>query len=245
MTPGQGQTVRISGVQVGLIGKVTLKNGEAVVQMNIDPKYKHLIHTNATALLRPRTGLEDMFVELSPGPASAPVAKPGYTIPVSNTMPDVNLDEILSSLDADTREYLDLLVNGAGQGLKDNGGDELAQVLERFEPTHRDLARLNSAVAPAGAEPAAADQLAAAAEQRAGGQAGADRPAGRLEREGVPRVRLRGRQRQPRGRRPAGDAASRRPTTLAKVQTFANMLGPGGHEPAARGSARSRPPTRR
>ena len=152
VTPGQGQSVRISGVQIGLVGQVTLKNGEGVVQMDIDPKYKHLIHTDWTALIRPRTGLDDMFIELTPGPQPdhTPVAKSGYTIPVSNTMPVVNLDEILSSLDADSREYLDLLVNGAGEGLKNNGGNQLAQVMQRFEPTHRDLARLNSAVAVRG-----------------------------------------------------------------------------------------------
>jgi phospholipid/cholesterol/gamma-HCH transport system substrate-binding protein len=150
VTPGQGQSVRISGVQVGLVGNVTLKNGVAIVQLNIDSKYKHLIHKNWTALLRPRTGLDDMFIELSPGPKGSPLAPAGYTIPVSNTMPVVNLDEILSSLDGDSREYLDLLVNGAGQGLKNNGGNQLAQVMERFEPTHRDLARVNSAVAVRG-----------------------------------------------------------------------------------------------
>ena len=150
VTPGQGQTVRVSGVQIGAIGDVTLKNGIAIVQMQIDQKYKHLIHTDASALLRPRTGLKDMFIELNPGSKTAPIAKPGYTIPVSNTQPDINVDEILSSLDADTRAYLDLLVNGAGQGLKSGGGSELAQVLERFEPTHRDLARVNKAVAVRG-----------------------------------------------------------------------------------------------
>ncbi len=147
VTPGQGQSVRVSGVQVGEVGQVTLKNGTAIVQLQIDEKYKKLIHTDATALLRPKTGLKDMFVEVNPGSNGAPVVNPGYTIPVSNTMPDINPDEILSSLDSDTREYLDLLVNGAGQGLKNNGGSELAQVFERFEPTHRDLARLNKVVA--------------------------------------------------------------------------------------------------
>jgi phospholipid/cholesterol/gamma-HCH transport system substrate-binding protein len=150
VTPGQGQSVRVSGVQIGSINGVTLHNGIAVVQMQIDQKYKHLIHTDATALLRPRTGLQDMFIEIDPGGGGAPVARPGFTIPISNTLPAVNLDEILSSLDADTRAYLNLLVNGAGQGLKDNGGSELAQVLQRFEPTHRDLARLNRAIAARG-----------------------------------------------------------------------------------------------
>jgi phospholipid/cholesterol/gamma-HCH transport system substrate-binding protein len=148
--PGQGQSVRVSGVQIGEIGNVTLKNGLAVVEMDVDQKYKTLIRQDATALLRPRTGLKDMFIEVDPGSLNAPVAKPGFTIPVSNTLPDVNLDEILASLDADTRAYLALLVNGAGQGLKGNGGSELAQVFERFEPTFRDLARVNRAVAERG-----------------------------------------------------------------------------------------------
>jgi phospholipid/cholesterol/gamma-HCH transport system substrate-binding protein len=152
VTPGQGQTVRVSGVQIGQIGGVTLKNGVADVTMQIDQKYQHLIHTDATALLRPKTGLKDMFVEVDPGTKSAPVAKPGWTMPVSNTNPDVDVDEILGSLDGDTRQYLQLLINGAGQGLQGKGGSELAQVFERFEPTHRDLARVNRAVAVRGSD---------------------------------------------------------------------------------------------
>ena len=199
VTPGQGQTVRVSGVQIGEVGQVSLQNGIAVVQLQIDQKYKHLIHTDATALLRPRTGLKDMFVELNPGTSRAPIAKPGFTIQVSNTQPDINVDEILASLDADTRQYLDLLVNGAGQGLKNNGGNQLAQVLERFEPTHQDLARAELGRRGAGREPAPAGQLAAAAQHRARDQAEPDRAAGRRELDRVPRLRLRGSERQPRG----------------------------------------------
>jgi phospholipid/cholesterol/gamma-HCH transport system substrate-binding protein len=151
VTPGQGQSVRISGVQVGTLGGVTLKNGIADVQMDILPQYTKLIHTNATALLRPKTGLDDMFVELNPGTSAAPRAKPGFTITASNTNPVVNLDEVLDSLDADSRQYLELLVNGAGTGLQHRGG-ELAQVLERFEPTHQDLARVSQAVAQRGGD---------------------------------------------------------------------------------------------
>jgi phospholipid/cholesterol/gamma-HCH transport system substrate-binding protein len=149
VTPGQGQTVRVSGVQIGTLSGVSLSNGHAIVKMSIDPKYSHLIHTNATALLRPKTGLQDMFVELNPGASPAPVVHAGYTIPLAQTNPEVNFDEVLSALDGDTRQYLSLLVNGAGQGLKGQGNN-LAGVLERFEPTHRDLARLNSAVAVRG-----------------------------------------------------------------------------------------------
>jgi phospholipid/cholesterol/gamma-HCH transport system substrate-binding protein len=150
VTPGQGQTVRVSGVRIGDVGNVTLKNGEAIIQLQIDHKYQNLIHTDASVLLRPKTGLKDMFVEVDPGTASAPLAKAGSTLPVSNTNPDINPDEILSSLDADTRQYLSLLINGAGQGLKGPGGSELGKLLARFLPTHQDLARLNSVVAERG-----------------------------------------------------------------------------------------------
>lgn len=146
VTPGQGQTVRVSGIQIGDLSAVSLKDGHAVITLNIDPKYKRLIHTDATGLLRPRTGLKDMFLEVNPGSHSAPVAQQNWSIPVQNNLPDVNPDEIFSALDADTRDYLELLINGAGQGLKGRGGD-LQEVFRRFEPTTRDIARVSSVVA--------------------------------------------------------------------------------------------------
>src|SRR5207244_7040240 len=88
VTPGQGQTVRVSGVRVGDIASTKLENGKAIVTLAFDPKYKDLVHTNATAFLRPKTGLKDMFIELNPGRAPAPVAKQNWTIPIQNTLPD-------------------------------------------------------------------------------------------------------------------------------------------------------------
>jgi phospholipid/cholesterol/gamma-HCH transport system substrate-binding protein len=146
ITPGQGQTVRVSGVKVGDVGKVELKEGRAIVTFEIDRKYDDLIHGNAKALLRPKTALKDMFVEVTPGDDSAPLMKEGDTLPVANTLPDVNPDELYAALDTDTRDYLKLLVNGAGQGLEGRG-DELNEVFKRFEPTHKDLARVNEQVA--------------------------------------------------------------------------------------------------
>ena len=146
VTPGQGQTVRVSGVRIGDITKVSLENGHAIVTMDVDPQYKGLVHTDATALLRPKTGLKDMFIELNPGSKTAPVAKAGWTIPVANTLPDINPDEVYAALDSDTRDYLRLLVSGAGEGLH-NRGNDLQQVFRRFEPTHKDLALINQYVA--------------------------------------------------------------------------------------------------
>jgi phospholipid/cholesterol/gamma-HCH transport system substrate-binding protein len=143
---GQGQTVRVAGVRIGDIGNVELKDGRAVIAMDVDPEYKSLVRTNATALLRPKTGLKDMFVDLQPGTNDKPAVKEGFTIPIRATQPDINPDEILSVLDTDTRDYLQLLVNGLGRGLDKRGGD-LRDLFARFEPTHRDLERVNGAVA--------------------------------------------------------------------------------------------------
>jgi phospholipid/cholesterol/gamma-HCH transport system substrate-binding protein len=143
---GQGQTVRVSGVRIGDIGDVELRDGRAVVEMVIDPEYDGLVRTDARALLRPKTGLKDMFIDLEPGSDSRPAAREGFTIPISATSPDVNPDEILAELDADTRDYLRLLIGDAGAGLEGRSLD-LRALLRRFEPTHRDLARVNGAVA--------------------------------------------------------------------------------------------------
>jgi phospholipid/cholesterol/gamma-HCH transport system substrate-binding protein len=145
VTPGQGQTVQIAGVDVGQITNVELVQGRAVVTINIERKYTP-IYRNATALLRPKTGLNDMVLELDPGSSNAGSAPKGYAIPVNQTLPNVNFDEILSSLDADTRDYLQLLLGGAGEGLAGQG-KQLAASLKRFEPTGRYLARLNGALA--------------------------------------------------------------------------------------------------
>ena len=145
VTPGQGQTVRVAGMRVGDVGQVKLEEGKALVRMDLDRKYRHLVRRDATVLLRPRTGLKDMFLALDPGRRSEPAVEEGDVISAANSLPDVNADEILKVLDADTRAYLKLLINGAGKGLAGRGGD-LRQVFYRLGPLHRDLDLLNSEV---------------------------------------------------------------------------------------------------
>jgi phospholipid/cholesterol/gamma-HCH transport system substrate-binding protein len=140
--PGQGQTVRVAGVEIGQISSVEIDEGKAVVEVEIDHEFENVIREDATALLRPRTGLKDMLIEVDPGQGEVLAA--GERIRVGNTLPDVNPDEIYSTLDADTRPYLRLLISGAGKGLRGRGGD-LAATLRRLEPLHRDVARVTRA----------------------------------------------------------------------------------------------------
>jgi phospholipid/cholesterol/gamma-HCH transport system substrate-binding protein len=145
VTPGQGQTVNIAGVQVGEISSVKLEQGKAVVGLKIN-RENATIYRDASILMRPKTGLKDMVAELNPGTPEAGELPEGERIPASQTLPDVNLDEVLASLDADTRDYLKLLLGDASIGLKDNGR-ELAQTIRRFEPTARYARRANELLA--------------------------------------------------------------------------------------------------
>jgi phospholipid/cholesterol/gamma-HCH transport system substrate-binding protein len=145
VTPGQGQSVQVAGVKIGLISGVELVDGRARVAMDIDRENRGLIREDAQAMLRPRTPLKDMYIQVLPGSRNARAAGAGFTIPVRNTTTDVDLDEILSTLDERTRDYLVLLAEGTGTGLKGRGSD-LAELFRRFEPTAADLRRVNAAV---------------------------------------------------------------------------------------------------
>jgi phospholipid/cholesterol/gamma-HCH transport system substrate-binding protein len=145
VTPGQGQAVVIAGIQIGKVSSVELEDGHAVVGMDIEPQYMELIHPDATLLLRPKTNLNDMTVEVDPGKASGQI-EDGYNFPLSRTEPNVNLDAFLATLDADTRQYIQLLVAGGARGIGGRGR-QLSGALRRFQPFVHYTADLNRAVA--------------------------------------------------------------------------------------------------
>jgi phospholipid/cholesterol/gamma-HCH transport system substrate-binding protein len=156
VTAGQGQAVTIAGVQVGQVGGVTLHEGQAVVTMNIYKQYAP-IYRNATVLLRPRTPLKDMYLELDPGTRSAGRVPNGGSLSAANTQPDVDLSEILSSLDSDTRNYLILLLSSGAQAFHNPGATgvapspsavaDLQGTFKRFAPLDRDTERFASLLA--------------------------------------------------------------------------------------------------
>jgi phospholipid/cholesterol/gamma-HCH transport system substrate-binding protein len=149
VTPGQGQSVDIAGIKVGEVSGVNLENGHAVVSMSIDNKYAPLIHDNASLLLRPKTGLNDMVVEVDPGTTTAPEMKENTTVPLASTQPQVNPDEILASLDADTQQFLKLLLANGAEALDPAQGRDvkLSNALRRLDPFARDISRISGALA--------------------------------------------------------------------------------------------------
>jgi phospholipid/cholesterol/gamma-HCH transport system substrate-binding protein len=154
--PGQGQAVTIAGVQVGQVGAVQLEHGQAVVTMNLFKRYAP-IYRNATVLLRPRTPLKDMYLALNPGTPSAGRIPDGGSLTAAATAPDVDVDQILGSLDADTRNYLLLLLSGGSEafdGRSAHGGQpspqavaQLRGIFKRFAPLDQHTATFASLLA--------------------------------------------------------------------------------------------------
>lgn len=147
LTPGQGQTVTIAGIDVGDITTVRVQDGKARVGFRLRPKYAAMMRRDATALLRPKTGLNDMVLELDPGNPSSPKAKAGATIAESQTTPNVNPDEILASLDVDTRQALQLLLQSTGTGVGTEArARDLARAIRETGPVTRDLRKVGEAL---------------------------------------------------------------------------------------------------
>ncbi len=111
--------VRIAGVEVGKVKKVAAEEGTdaAVVTMSIN-KSGLPLHEDATAKIRPRIFLEgNFFVDLQPGTPGSPELDDGATIKVTQTSTPVQLDQVLTALQSDTRQDLRDVIEGLGTAL--------------------------------------------------------------------------------------------------------------------------------
>jgi phospholipid/cholesterol/gamma-HCH transport system substrate-binding protein len=129
--------VRIAGVDVGKVKSISAyrdasgePTGAALVTMAIEKKGLP-IHKDATLKIRPKLFLEgNFFVQVEPGSPSAADVGSGGTIPVTQTAAPVQIDQVLSSLQLNTRTNLQKLLVGYGDALngKPLPGEDADQV---------------------------------------------------------------------------------------------------------------------
>ncbi len=113
----QDSPVRIAGVNVGKVTSVQSKGNMAQATFTVTDEGQP-IHKDATVTIRPRLFLEgNFFLDLHPGSPSAPDLQSGGTIPVTQTATAVQLDQILTSLQANSRGSLKRALEGYGNAL--------------------------------------------------------------------------------------------------------------------------------
>ena len=111
--------VRIAGVNVGQVKSVKRVGDEtaSVITINLDKRGRPL-YKDAQVKVRPRIFLEgNFFLDIQPGTPGQPKIPDGGTIPITQTSESVQLDQVLTSVQADTRANLQSLVRGLGEAL--------------------------------------------------------------------------------------------------------------------------------
>ncbi len=112
----KGADVVVAGNHVGQITNVQANGTEAVATMRIDRQYAPM-HKGTIARIRYSTLLAQKYIELTPVSGSSEIPS-GSRIPSSSTVTAVDFDQFLSTLDPETRQQLQVLVQQAGGGVE-------------------------------------------------------------------------------------------------------------------------------
>ncbi|MCE3552856.1 MlaD family protein [Pseudonocardia sp. RS11V-5] len=119
LAPGRGQEVRMAGVPVGDIRESELdEQGHAKVLLAIDKNlYADPVYDNATVVLRPKSPLNEMYIEMDPGTPQGH-ALPDYgVLPLGRAKAPVQVDAALSHLDTNTLAAVQSLLEASDVAL--------------------------------------------------------------------------------------------------------------------------------
>ncbi|HUE26476.1 MAG TPA: MlaD family protein [Solirubrobacteraceae bacterium] len=125
--------VRISGVSVGKVVSVGLdsRTGLTRALIQVDSRYAPR-PADTRAILRAKTLLGETYIELTPGSRTGPKLRDGATIPQAQIAPTVQLDQILSTFDPQTRRAFSTWMIQQGIALTGRGEDLNAAIAELF-----------------------------------------------------------------------------------------------------------------
>ncbi|MTD44373.1 MCE family protein [Conexibacter sp. W3-3-2] len=128
--------VTIAGVPAGRVDEVRHdpERGVAVATLRLDGDTAGRLHAGTRATVQPRSALNDLVLDLTPGRLDAPALLDGDRIPVTRAAGATQLDQVLETLDADTRSQLQLLLAGLDEGLGDARGGRVAAALRQLDP---------------------------------------------------------------------------------------------------------------
>jgi virulence factor Mce-like protein len=125
--------VRISGVNVGHVISVKKgPEGRTIATVEINEKYAP-VRRNVQAIIRQKTLLGETYIQLIPHAHIGPYVADNGRLPVTNVLPSVTLDDILSTFDPKTRAAFKIWQQSVAEGI--NGrGEQINASFARLEP---------------------------------------------------------------------------------------------------------------
>jgi phospholipid/cholesterol/gamma-HCH transport system substrate-binding protein len=114
--------VQISGVTVGHVVSTGLDRRTGLSRAVIEINRQYVPRPADThAILRQKTLLGETYVQLSAGTPNGPKLRDGGTLPEAQVAPTVQLDQILSTFDPQTRQAFDTWMQQGGIALTNRG----------------------------------------------------------------------------------------------------------------------------
>jgi phospholipid/cholesterol/gamma-HCH transport system substrate-binding protein len=141
-----GSPVRLAGVEVGEVKEIDSDDDGEAALVTMRMRREGLpVHRDATFKIRPRLFLEgNFFVDVEPGTPAAPELGDGETVGVHQTATPVQLHQVLTALDSDTREQLSVLLDEYGRALR-RGSAATNRTAPYWKPAYRDSAIVSDA----------------------------------------------------------------------------------------------------
>jgi phospholipid/cholesterol/gamma-HCH transport system substrate-binding protein len=146
----KGGSVQVAGREVGNIAAVDLApNGQADVKLSIDDDGITPLREGTRAAIRTvgQAGVANRFVDLSPGPSSAPALADGAVLPSTQTSGIVDLDAILDSFDPAARANMRRLIANSSQVFAGSGARYFNGMLGKLDPALAELSGLSGELA--------------------------------------------------------------------------------------------------
>jgi ABC-type transporter Mla subunit MlaD len=117
-----GLDVRANGLDIGKVSHTEYKDGEALVRLGINDSSYWPLHQGTQLEIRWGTtiGSGTRYVALTPGPKSNPAIVEDGIIPVQDTTPAVNVDQVVNLLNARERARMLHLTSSLAKGIGPN-----------------------------------------------------------------------------------------------------------------------------
>lgn len=147
-----GNDVRVGGKRVGQVTEIVTKTVEqagepltiAQLEVKLDQRLQPLAG-DTRVLVRPRSALGLKYLEITPGEGGGEL-QPGDTLPLANASAPVELEDLLSTFDAETRVAAQAALEGYGDAFAGRGPD-LNRAIAGFAPFFQHLTPVMSALA--------------------------------------------------------------------------------------------------